>query len=293
MKNITFIMPKIDLELACDLFLSCGAFSTTIRNLGKEKSYNEMWVDEPGEKRWEAWDNPTIIVLASLETSGELLAKTLMHHFKLTSSPNYSEKKVKNIDWVTESQKGNVPNKISKRLWVLPVGSKSSDDNVANVFIDPGSAFGTGTHSTTKLCLKWLSENIKGGESILDFGCGSGILSIAAIKLGCSSSIAVDIDPAALKVTKQNSLINNLSIQTYLPNKLPKNKYDILIANILSKPLIELLPKFQSLLKPGGYIALSGILESQIQNVKNHYNSYFNIIECKIEEEWGLISGYK
>ena len=218
-------MPKIDLELACDLFLSCGAFSTTIRNLGKEKSYNEMWVDEPGEKRWEAWANP--------------------------------------------------------------------NNNVANVFIDPGSAFGTGTHSTTKLCLKWLSENIKGGESILDFGCGSGILSIAAIKLGCSSSIAVDIDPAALKVTKQNSLINNLSIPTYLPDKLPKNKYDILIANILSKPLIELLPKFQSLLKPGGYIAVSGILKSQIQNVKNLYNSYFNIIECKIEEEWGLISGYK
>ena len=293
MKNITFMMPKIDLELVCDLFLSYGVFSTTITNVGKEKSYNEMWIDEPGESKWEVWKNPSIIVLASLETSGELLATKVMQHFNLSSPPNFIEKKVKKIDWIIESQKNNVPNKISEKLWVLPVGKIPIDNNVANIFLNPGYAFGTGAHSTTKLCLEWLSENIIGGESIIDYGCGSGILSIAALKLGCSSSIAVDIDSEALNVTKQNSFINKLSIPTYLPKNLPKMKCDIIIANILANPLIELLPKFQSLLKPGGYLVISGILESQIKNVKTHYNNYFSIKNCKIKEEWALISGSK
>lgn len=293
MKNITFMMPKIDLELVCDLFLSYGVFSTTITNVGKEKSYNEMWIDEPGESKWEVWKNPSIIVLTSLETSGELLATKVMQHFNLSSPPNFIEKKVKKIDWIIESQKNNVPNKISEKLWVLPVGKIPIDNNVANIFLNPGYAFGTGAHSTTKLCLEWLSENIIGGESIIDYGCGSGILSIAALKLGCSSSIAVDIDSEALNVTKQNSLINKLSISTYLPENLPKIKCDIIIANILANPLIELFPKFQSLLKPGGYLVISGILESQIKNVKTHYNNYFSIKNCKIKEEWALISGSK
>jgi len=293
MKNITFMMPKIDLELVCDLFLSYGVFSTTITNVGKEKSYNEMWIDEPGESKWEVWKNPSIIVLTSLETSGELLATKVMQHFNLSSPPNFIEKKVKKIDWIIESQKNNVPNKISKKLWVLPVGKIPIDNNVANIFLNPGYAFGTGAHSTTKLCLEWLSENIIGGESIIDYGCGSGILSIAALKLGCSSSTAVDIDTEALNVTKQNSFINKLSIPTYLPKNLPKMKCDIIIANILANPLIELFPKFQSLLKPGGYLVISGILESQIKNVKTHYNNYFSIKNCKIKEEWALISGSK
>ena len=216
-----------------------------------------------------------------------------MQHFNLSSPPNFIEKKVKKIDWIIESQKNNVPNKISKKLWVLPVGKIPIDNNVANIFLNPGYAFGTGAHSTTKLCLEWLSENIIGGESIIDYGCGSGILSIAALKLGCSSSTAVDIDTEALNVTKQNSFINKLSIPTYLPKNLPKMKCDIIIANILANPLIELFPKFQSLLKPGGYLVISGILESQIKNVKTHYNNYFSIKNCKIKEEWALISGSK
>jgi len=103
----------------------------------------------------------------------------------------------------------------------------------------------------------------------------------------------VDIDPEALKVTKQNSLINGLSIKTYLPDNLPKKKFDIIISNILAKPLIELLPKFQSLLKPGSTLVISGILKSQIKTLKNYYSEYFSFVDSKVEKEWGLISGYK
>ena len=118
-----------------------------------------------------------------------------------------------------------------KDLFELPPPSNFNEDFVE---ANPGYAFGTGAHSTTKLCLEWLSENIIGGESIIDYGCGSGILSIAALKLGCSSSTAVDIDTEALNVTKQNSFINKLSIPTYLPKNLPKMKCDIIIANIFN-----------------------------------------------------------
>ena len=293
MKNITFLMPKINLELACDLLLSFEVHSTTIENLDKEISFDSMWIDEPGEKRWEAWEKPTITILVDLKSSGIFFANKLMQYFNLSSLPKYYEKIIKEVDWVTKTQRINIPNKISNKLWVLPIGSKKIDDSAANIFLDPGSAFGTGTHPTTKLCLKWLSDNIKESDSVLDFGCGSGILSIAAIKLGCLTSTAVDIDPEALKVTKQNSLINNLSIETYLPGNLPNKKFDIIISNILEKPLIELLPKFQLLLKPEGYLVISGILKSQIKNLKIHYNKYFNFVNYKNEEDWGLISGYK
>ena len=293
MKNITFLMPKIDLELACDLLLSLGAYSTAIKNSEEEISFRRMWIDEPGEKRWEAWEKPSITIIVDLETSGEFLANKLVKYFNLSSTPNYYEKNIKNLDWVLETQKENIPNKISEKLWILPVGSSQIDCNAANIFLDPGSAFGTGTHPTTKLCLKWLSDNIQGGELVLDFGCGSGILSIASIKLGCLSATAVDIDHHALKVTKENSLINGLSVKTYLPDNLPKKKFDIIISNILAKPLIELLPKFQSLLKPGGSLVISGILESQIKTLKNYSSKYFSFVDSKVEKEWGLISGYK
>ena len=293
MKNITFLMPKIDLELACDLLLSLGAYSTAIKNSEEEISFRRMWIDEPGEKRWEAWEKPSITIIVDLETSGEFLANKLVKYFNLSSTPNYYEKNIKNLDWVLETQKENIPNKISEKLWILPVGSSQIDCNAANIFLDPGSAFGTGTHPTTKLCLKWLSDNIQGGELVLDFGCGSGILSIASIKLGCLSATAVDIDHHALKVTKENSLINGLSIKTYLPDNLPKKKFDIIISNILAKPITELLPKFQSLLKPGGSLVISGILESQIEILKHYYSKYFSFVDFKVEKEWGLISGYK
>jgi len=293
MKNITFLMPKIDLELACDLLLSLGAYSTAIKNSEEEISFRRMWIDEPGEKRWEAWEKPTISIIVDLETSGEFLANKLVKYFNLSSTPNYYEKNIKNLDWALETQKENIPNKISEKLWILPVGSSQIDCNAANIFLDPGSAFGTGTHSTTKLCLKWLSDNIQGGELVLDFGCGSGILSIASIKLGCSSATAVDIDLHALKVTKENSLINGLSIKTYLPDNFPKKKFDIIISNILAKPLIELLPKFQSLLKLRGSLVISGILDSQIETLKHYYSKYFIFVDSKVEKEWGLISGYK
>lgn len=294
MKNIIFTIPKIDLDLAGELLLAWGVLAVTIQNSARNNSPENNWFDEPEEKRWDAWEEPVIIIMVDTNIKAKFFAKKLKLAFNLSTLPKFFEEKIKEINWTKETQKLNRPNKISERLWILPSNESPVERNVTNVFLNPGSAFGTGSHPTTRLCLEWLSKNIKGGESLLDYGCGSGILAIAGKKLGCSSSIGVDIDPNALNVTKNNSLINNLSISVYLPEELSNTKkFDIIIANILYKPLIELLPRFKSSLKPGGFIAVSGILESQIKIIKESYSNIFTNISLKVNNGWALVSGIK
>ena len=294
MKNIIFTIPKIDLDLAGELLLAWGVLAVTIQNSARNNSPENNWFDEPQEKRWDAWEEPVIIIMVDTNIKAKFFAKKLKLAFNLSTLPKFFEEKIKEINWTKETQKFNRPNKISERLWILPSNESPVERNVTNVFLNPGSAFGTGSHPTTRLCLEWLSKNIKGGESLLDYGCGSGILAIAGKKLGCSSSIGVDIDPNALNVTKNNSLINNLSISVYLPEELSNTKkFDIIIANILYKPLIELLPRFKSSLKPGGFIAVSGILESQIKIIKESYSNIFTNISLKVNNGWALVSGIK
>ena len=294
MKNIIFTIPKIDLDLAGELLLAWGVLAVTIQNSARNNSPENNWFDEPEEKRWDAWEEPVIIIMVDTNIKAKFFAKKLKLAFNLSTLPKFFEEKIKEINWTKETQKLNRPNKISERLWILPSNESPVERNVTNVFLNPGSAFGTGSHPTTRLCLEWLSKNIKGGESLLDYGCGSGILAIAGKKLGCSSSIGVDIDPNALNVTKKNSLINNLSISVYLPEELSNTKkFDIIIANILYKPLIELLPRFKSSLKPGGFIAVSGILESQIKIIKESYSNIFTNISLKVNNGWALVSGIK
>ena len=294
MKNIIFTIPKIDLDLAGELLLAWGVLAVTIQNSARNNSPENNWFDEPEEKRWDAWEEPVIIIMVDTNIKAKFFAKKLKLAFNLSTLPKFFEEKIKEINWTKETQKLNRPNKISERLWILPSNESPVEMNVTNVFLNPGSAFGTGSHPTTRLCLEWLSKNIKGGESLLDYGCGSGILAIAGKKLGCSSSIGVDIDPNALNVTKNNSLINNLSISVYLPEELSNTKkFDIIIANILYKPLIELLPRFKSSLKPGGFIAVSGILESQIKIIKESYSNIFTNISLKVNNGWALVSGIK
>jgi len=293
-KNIIFTIPKIDLDLAGELLLAWGVLAVTIQNSARNNSPENNWFDEPQEKRWDAWEEPVIIIMVDTNIKAKFFAKKLKLAFNLSTLPTFFEEKIKEINWTKETQKFNRPNKISERLWILPSIESPVERNVTNVFLNPGSAFGTGSHPTTRLCLEWLSKNIKGGESLLDYGCGSGILAIAGKKLGCSSSIGVDIDPNALNVTKNNSLINNLSISVYLPEELSNTKkFDIIIANILYKPLIELLPRFKSSLKPGGLIAVSGILESQIKIIKESYSKNFTNISLKENNGWALVSGIK
>lgn len=184
------------------------------------------------------------------------------------------------------------PTEVGRNLWICPTHMDPPDPDAVTIFIDPGLAFGSGTHPTTAMCLDWLSRQELAGRTVLDYGCGSGILAIAALKLGASEAWGVDIDPRALDVTQDNASINKVSerMHTCLPEKLDHAPFDVLVANILSGPLVELRSQFLGLLKPTGGIALSGILASQTDEVRQAYRDGFHL-DSRETDGWTLLSG--
>ena len=174
-----------------------------------------------------------------------------------------------------------------------PVLARTPDGNAVNLQLDPGLAFGTGSHPTTRLCLKWLDTQLKGGESVLDYGCGSGILAIAALKLGAGSAIGVDIDEQAIRASKDNAAQNNVDAQFYLPDGLPQGQFDVVVANILANPLRMLGEMLAARTKQGGRIVLSGLLDEQVEELSGIYSQWFDIEPAEIEEGWARLSGVK
>ena len=194
-------------------------------------------------------------------------------------------------DWVRSSEAQFSPVRL-RRLWIgaswheAPVGALV-------IRVDPGLAFGTGSHATTRLVLRFLERVMRGGEEVLDYGCGSGILAIAAAKLGARRVDAVDIDPVAIEVTRQNARANRVQIAAHLPEVGPLGRYDVLVANILAQPLIELAPRLAALAKPGAVLALAGLLETQADDVARAYRARFEVAVEATEEGWALLSGVR
>ena len=203
--------------------------------------------------------------------------------------PRFSTERLDDRDWVRASQAQFAPVAVGTRLWVGPSWHAAPPGRIA-VMIDPGLAFGTGSHPTTRLVLAYLEKNLRGGERVLDYGCGSGILAIAAAKLGAAQVDAVDIDPQALDTTQANALANGVVLRAALPDALAPALYDLVVSNILAQPLIDLAP----LLAPRGRrIALSGILESQAAEVLGAYEAWFEVKVAATEDRWALLTGMR
>ena len=185
------------------------------------------------------------------------------------------------------------PSRFGQRLWVIPSGYAPPDPHGVNLYLDPGLAFGTGTHPTTALCLKWLDAHPPEGQTVIDYGCGSGILAVAAALLGATQVDAVDHDPQALIATRENAVKNNTgdAIWTGFPAELRPIEADLILANILANPLIELQPQLTARVRPGGHIVLSGILRSQLDNVLESYKNNFDIKDVNFEDDWCRIAG--
>ena len=186
------------------------------------------------------------------------------------------------------------PMQFGERLWVCPSGHAAPDPAAVNVMLDPGMAFGTGTHPTTAMCLRRLASVSPEGRSVIDYGCGSGILAIAAARLGAWPVFAVDHDARALTACRENCRRNNLTetrVMTVSPEELPALQVDLLLANILAEPLFELRERFQALVKPGGAIVLSGILDEQADRLRCAYGERFDIEPVITEGEWALLAG--
>ena len=247
---------------------------------------------EPGSTP--LWDNAFLLCLFDENAELETLLAELKHNTQVLNSNNLSVEIIGDKDWERSWMADFEPMQFGENLWIYPSWQSPPDPDATNVMMDPGLAFGSGTHTTTSLCLRWLGQTAVANKEIIDYGCGSGVLAIAAALLGAKKVHAVDNDPQAIAATIDNSYRNNISegvITAYLPEALPELSADILIANILAEPLLDLSVKFSDLVKPEGRIALSGILEEQIPSLTSCYRRWFDLEAPIIENEWVLITG--
>ena len=177
-------------------------------------------------------------------------------------------------------------------MWILPSWHESSaDPDAINLVIDPGLAFGTGSHPTTRLCLQWLEAHLQPGDRVLDYGCGSGILSIAARRLGADAVIGIDVDPQAIESSRSNAMINGVDCKFVAPDELGALRFDVIVANILTNPLRMLAPALAARVESGGRIVLSGILVDQVPMVADAYSRWFNIGVWRSDDGWAALSG--
>lgn len=272
-------------EPISELLEESGALSVTFQDTYDTPVYEPL----PGETK--LWGNTDVIGLYDAQTDlDELKAILNLDQY------SYKFEQLEDKDWEREWMDNFHPMQFGQRLWICPSWRPVPDPSAINVMLDPGLAFGTGTHPTTALCLKWLDSLDLKNKLVIDYGCGSGILAIAALKLGAKRVIGIDIDPQAIQASRDNAERNNVShdIELYLTKDIPDNlQADVLVANILAGPLKELEPNISSLIKTDGLLGLSGILTSQSQSVCTAYQPHFDLDPVAEQEEWCRITGKK
>lgn len=273
-------------EWLCEI----GALSVTFQDTFDTPIFEHL----PGETK--LWKNTDVIGLFPSDSNIGDLKQNLLCSSCLPTDIAYKIEVLEDKDWVREWMTNFHPLKFGEKLWICPSWLEIPDLHAANVILDPGLAFGTGTHPTTALCLTWLDSLPLKGKTIIDYGCGSGILAIAALKLGAAKAIGVDIDPQALSATLENARKNNVAdkLMACLPENFQhEEKADVVVANILAEPLKELAPYISQHIKTGGYLGLSGILSSQAEAVSLAYRNYFTLDPVALSEEWCRISGFR
>lgn len=292
-------MPWIQLKLNAtaenaeqigELLMDNSALSATFTDAHDTPIFEPM----PGETR--LWGDTDITGLYEADADMQSIVNILKESPLLADNFAYKIEQLEDKDWEREWMVNFHPMKFGERLWICPSWKPVPDEAAVNVMLDPGLAFGTGTHPTTALCLSWLDGQDLTDKVVIDFGCGSGILAIAALKLGAKRVIGIDIDPQAITASRDNAQRNHVSdqLELYLPADLPDNIYaDVLVANILAGPLRELSTSIEALVKNNGSLALSGILEQQADELINVYSQWFKMDNAEIKEEWARLSGIK
>lgn len=252
-----------------------------------------MYEPKPGEVM--LWPDTQVVGLFDAEHDMQSVVKQLEKARVLGKGFLHKLDQLEDKDWEREWMENFHPIQFGKRLWICPSWRPVPDPDAVNVMLDPGLAFGTGTHPTTSLCLQWLDGLEHPGELVVDFGCGSGILGIAALKLGAGSVVGVDIDPQALLATKDNAERNGVAdqIDVFLPQNQPQLQADTVLANILAGPLRELREVITAYCKPGGRLVLSGILATQALEINDLYSQDFEMEDVAIEGEWARVSGVR
>lgn len=281
-------------ESLSEALLDLGALSVDLLDADAGTPDEQAIFGEPGETPPGVWQHNRISALFDSGKDAGAVLLDACERLGLKQIPPHRIETLADNDWVRLTQSQFEPMQISSRLWIVPTWHNPRDLDAINIVLDPGLAFGTGSHPTTRLCLRWLDSNMQGGETVLDYGCGSGILAIAALKLGATRADGIDIDLQAVTASRNNAIVNRVEqAQFYLPDDAPQCSYDLVIANILTNPLRVLAPLLAKATRPGGQIVLSGILEEQAQEVINIYQSWFDLGAPVFEDGWSCLSGRK
>ncbi len=274
-------------EALADALLAAGALAVSTEDRDAGTPAEEAQFGEPGEAEPRAWRRNWVVALLPGDTD----VAALLDRLGLDTATEHKVEAVPEQDWVRLTQAQFEPIRITDRLWIVPSWHAAPCPEAVNIELDPGLAFGTGSHPTTRLCLTWLAGHIRGGETVLDYGCGSGILAIAAAKLGAARVVGVDIDSQAVTAARDNALRNHIQATFGLPDEVPTLQADILVANILTNPLRALAPLLATRVRPGGRIVLSGILETQADEVIAAYARWFDLLPAGCEDGWVLLAG--
>lgn len=275
---ITLELDPLQAETLSGALLEAGAESVSL-----ESTANPPATLEPGARL-------RVIALAAAAADPAALVAAAAA-LSAMAPPGFTVAPVEEEDWVRRSQSQFAPIRVAGRLWIVPSWHTPPDPAAIVVRLDPGLAFGTGSHVSTRLVLQYLERNMRAGERVLDYGCGSGILAVVAGKLGAGEIVATDIDPQALETSLANAADNGVVLDVTAPESLPRGAFDLVLANILAGPLIALEPVLAARTRAGGRIVLSGILESQAAEVAAAYAQDFDAGLLAAEEGWALVGG--
>ena len=279
-------------DLISDTLMEMGALSAIIEDANAETIDEQPIFGEPGDPPPGIWQQNLVSALFDDDISPVQIIQDLQERTQLVNL-QYTTEKIEEQDWVRATQSQFDPIKINDQLWIVPTWHASPNPDALNIVLDPGLAFGTGSHPTTHLCLSWLSDTVTSEDKVLDYGCGSGILAIAAKKLGASSVVGTDIDAQAIQASVFNAEQNRVEADFLMASKFTRQEFDIVVANILSSALSVLAPALARCCKPGGKIALSGILREQEADVSKIYAEWFDMGPAQYMDAWVLLTGTK
>lgn len=281
-------------ELVSDLAMDLGVLSVSVEDADADTASEQPLFGEPGlEPTRQAWAHSRVVVLLGETLSPEDFLADLRVHLG-DESFDVEIRTVENQDWVRLTQSQFDPIPVGERIWVVPSWHSAPEQADAIILeLDPGLAFGTGSHPTTRLCMTWLENRLAPGQSVLDYGCGSGILAIVAKKLGAAQTLGIDIDPNAVVSATDNAQNNRVDVSFCLPDAAPAGQFDVVIANILSNPLKIMAAMLCERVQIGGYLVLSGVLARQTEEVCAAYAPWLTLSVWREEEGWVCLHGQR
>jgi len=289
----TLLAPENAVEALSDDLLEAGAVAVDVQDAAAGTPAERPIFAEPGEAPVSGWQLNRVSALFETDARVPALLAQALTAAGLDAGTACSLGRVEDEDWVRLTQSQFQPLQITPRLWIVPSWHQPPDPDAINIALDPGVAFGTGAHPTTRLCLRWLASTVTAQDDVLDYGCGSGILAIAALKLGACSARGIDIDPQAVEAARLNAERNGVAARFVVADEAAVAPARIVIANILANPLMVLAPLLAGLTLPGGRIALAGILAEQAAAVLAAYAGAFDM-RCEAEDEgWVLLTGQR